>query len=946
MGYTEASATEAVERFGDDLHSGCHWLMVRDTMGHVPKKLKVQNVGQTYIGSSVRFNGMDWVVDSFDAVHALVRIHRDDRIPSRWEHMSDQRIEWITIRHENHSNTPRRRVWTRTIGTLTVSSKFQSILKTPLTTKNALHNYIRHGRPSEYGSNGWELWRLITSLTCEHIHQPLRRKPRGCFSSDIHDFRVECMSYFHVLCDIHKVSIDTFTSCFYNEPIEQTVSHFPALIRADLSTKIEVWKNPADHLKAALKKWTSDCLPLIIFECRVVSKETMEFDVNIHDMTFVNPHHHHGASKNLNLQRLFFNLYPESRPKEIPGSMDTSFFKSVLKASKKKCSSIEPSELFTGQLFPFQKKCLHWLIERETSSPSLSAWGWTKRELTDGFVFWTSVFGYFSLTAPNMVFKGGLLAQDVGLGKTVEMLALISTHKADGATLVVVPTTMLNIWINEAAKYTPSLKVVKFHGNRRTKNMDELRTADIVVTTYRIVVNETQQHVPSIGAVRWGRIILDESHELRSIHSSTSRAVCRLFAPYRWCVSATPWPNGIRNILSSLAFHGVSPFKDAVQPMSLRHHTQISPSLLCSVLSPSTWWQQRRHVNMKLPPVEHIDVYVDSKYPSIYQQLLKSVRRRIESNQSNNNTRLLHYTRWLRLAAVHPSLNRVCDYGIPTDDQPFHTETNSMELFMETLGETKYDDSLRALIFSWSQGHEKCAICMDAMDRPTVTPCNHMFCFECIQTSYRHDTNRKCPLCRKPAGNSILNEITIGTPEECHETSTMWCTRDMNGQTVEMLKTIHTRLSSIRGEYGAKIEKCLEMIKTTDEKFIIFTQFHSAWVHLCTALTSEGIAYASIEGRMSPLQREKAVHTFQTEKKIRVFVMTTKTASVGITLTAGSQIVFLEPLYNIHVRKQAIGRAWRIGQQKPLTVSTLYATDTIDCAPELLTHVGFDGISV
>ena len=74
--------------------------------------------------------------------------------------------------------------------------------------------------------------------------------------------------------------------------------------------------------------------------------------------------------------------------------------------------------------------------------------------------------------------------------------------------------------------------------------------------------------------------------------------------------------------------------------------------------------------------------------------------------------------------------------------------------------------------------------------------------------------------------------------------------------------------------------------------------------------------------------------------------MTTKTASVGITLTAGSQIVFLEPLENVHVRKQAVGRAWRIGQKKPVTVTTLYAQNTIDCATDLLTHVGFSGVSV
>ena len=235
---------------------------------------------------------------------------------------------------------------------------------------------------------------------------------------------------------------------------------------------------------------------------------------------------------------------------------------------------------------------------------------------------------------------------------------------------------------------------------------------------------------------------------------------------------------------------------------------------------------------------------------------------------------------------------------------------------------------------------------MDAMDRPTLTPCNHMFCFECIQSSYQHDQRRKCPLCREPAGNSVLNEITIEEPSECHQTNTTWCTHDINGQTVEMEKSIHEQIMNSSQEYGIKIEHTVNMIQTHDEKFIVFTQFHRTLAKLCTALTANGIAYASIEGRMSPLQREKAIQKFQTEKKVRVFVMTTKTASVGITLTAGSHVVFVEPLDNIHVRKQAIGRAWRIGQKKHVTVTTLYAQNTIDCAKDLLTHVGFSGISV
>ena len=70
-----------------------------------------------------------------------------------------------------------------------------------------------------------------------------------------------------------------------------------------------------------------------------------------------------------------------------------------------------------------------------------------------------------------------------------------------------------------------------------------------------------------------------------------------------------------------------------------------------------------------------------------------------------------------------------------------------------------------------------------------------------------------------------------------------------------------------------------------------------------------------------------------------VFVMTTKTASVGITLTAGSHVVFLEPCNDAHVRKQAIGRVWRIGQKNPITVTTLKTLGTVDCVSDLDSHL-------
>jgi SNF2 family DNA or RNA helicase len=153
-----------------------------------------------------------------------------------------------------------------------------------------------------------------------------------------------------------------------------------------------------------------------------------------------------------------------------------------------------------------------------------------------------------------------------------------------------------------------------------------------------------------------------------------------------------------------------------------------------------------------------------------------------------------------------------------------------------------------------------------------------------------------------------------------------------------MPKEIHDMIVQSEARCGPKIETVLQMIRKSTEKFIVFTQFHSVMTLLCETLKNNGIPFVSIEGRMSPQKRSKSIAKFQTDNDTRVFVMTTKTASVGITLTAGSQIIFLEPCNDEGLRKQAIGRAWRIGQTRPVHVTTLRVEGTIDCIDTNLIH--------
>ena len=171
MGFSESAATEAVERFGDNLHSGCHWLMTRETVGQIPKRLcrRSKISTETYYDSEVKFDGLSWKVDSFDKKHALVRVRSGELV--RWEHISDARIEWVVVHHNQPRNTVPLVNWHRKVGTITFPT-FAS--RTKITVQNALSELLTHGRPtpsSRHDLLSLKLWEAVRPCSLGHIAQ-------------------------------------------------------------------------------------------------------------------------------------------------------------------------------------------------------------------------------------------------------------------------------------------------------------------------------------------------------------------------------------------------------------------------------------------------------------------------------------------------------------------------------------------------------------------------------------------------------------------------------------------------------------------------------------------------------------------------------------------------------------------------------------------------------
>jgi superfamily II DNA or RNA helicase len=135
----------------------------------------------------------------------------------------------------------------------------------------------------------------------------------------------------------------------------------------------------------------------------------------------------------------------------------------------------------------------------------------------------------------------GILADDMGLGKTAQALAHIAVEQAAGRldqpALVIVPTSLLFNWQAEAARITPGLRVVTWHGPDR--DAAQLANADIVLTTYALAWRDLR----TLSARPWHLLILDEAQAVKNAQARAARALRRLQVRHRLALTGTPLEN-------------------------------------------------------------------------------------------------------------------------------------------------------------------------------------------------------------------------------------------------------------------------------------------------------------------------------------------------------------------------------------------------------------------
>lgn len=148
----------------------------------------------------------------------------------------------------------------------------------------------------------------------------------------------------------------------------------------------------------------------------------------------------------------------------------------------------------------------------------------------------------------------GVLADDMGLGKTIQTLTHLLLEKEAGRmdrpTLIVAPTTLIDNWRRETARFTPTLRMAVLHGNTRKQYKKQLPECDIILTTYPLLTHDMQ----TLLTREYHYLVLDEAQFIKNPKSKAAQLVRHIKTRHRLALTGTPFENHLGELWALMDF--------------------------------------------------------------------------------------------------------------------------------------------------------------------------------------------------------------------------------------------------------------------------------------------------------------------------------------------------------------------------------------------------------
>ncbi|CAH8351018.1 unnamed protein product [Eruca vesicaria subsp. sativa] len=556
-------------------------------------------------------------------------------------------------------------------------------------------------------------------------------------------------------------------------------------------------------------------------------------------------------------------------------------------------------------------------------------------------------------------------------------------------TLVVCPTSVMRQWGDELRKKVTSeanLTVLVYHGASRTKDPHELAKYDVVVTTYSIVSmevpkqplvddedeekddlnsgegaaaglcpNKKRKYPPDsqkkgskkkkrldralveaqsgpLAKVSWFRVVLDEAQSIKNHKTQVARACWGLRAKRRWCLSGTPIQNSIDDLYSYFRFLKYDPYssyvlfcnsiKNPVAKTPVKGYQKLQAILKTVMLRRTKGSFIDGKPIICLPPksIELRKVDFTDEERDFYSNIEKESRNQFQEYKEAGTVK----QNYVNILLMLLRLRQACDHPLLVKGEYSFTWESS-------LGLVKKENSSEASL-------QICGFCNDSPEDAVVSVCGHVFCKQCFYECLTGD-DHQCPIanCNRrlsamPSMHDSATSVNVETVDPSSEDSPYESSKIKAA--LEILQSLArpqdvTDMKQI-SQKGEDSSLPVTPVKVVGEKAIVFSQWTKMLDLLEASLISSRIQYRRLDGTMSVAARDKAVQDFNTLPEITVMIMSLKAASLGLNMVAACHVLMLDLWWNPTTEDQAIDRAHRIGQTRPVTVVRFTVKDTVE----------------
>ena len=319
------------------------------------------------------------------------------------------------------------------------------------------------------------------------------------------------------------------------------------------------------------------------------------------------------------------------------------------------------------------------------------------RKYQQAGVFWMRKLSFSSFNV--------ILADEMGLGKTVQTLALLaSSFRTPGPagekalpSLIVCPTTLVENWVREAARFVPSMRVLAVTGPDHKEKWKSLPFADLCISSYAIIKRDAQ----IVGGTQFNYIVLDEAQHIKNPATGNAKVCKSLSALHKLVLTGTPLENSPEDLWSIMDFlhpgllGNLASFRrrfcGGTEPGAVRELSErISPFILR---------RKKEDVFTEIPPKSEQILYceMEEEQKKFYETFLEETRRKCRAAASDpavSRMEILSSLLRMRQVCCDPSL-------IPEEKRGGANNVGSakMELLKELLLQT-LDSGHRVLLFS------------------------------------------------------------------------------------------------------------------------------------------------------------------------------------------------------------------------------------------------------